>query len=249
MQYEAAVIIMSACSNETTFITVVPWEKVRMQLSVHKKNQQLSTKKTQKTMRTFCSCHKSSVIWGEHSLLTPTLTPFNSTPFPCLWGKPRCGEDEERLYLSPSAGQPRHVASGGGKEATRLCPPPLPFHFPPSSFSSTSGPSTPPLHRETESIALRSKRWRTHWLLGPADCPFPVCLLCWRAGSFSPVLMSATFIYFFNLKKPNQSCTFSMLSHLTQNRDQTSPNGHIYIISNKGKSPSIIKSRCCLAHL
>lgn len=73
-----------------------------------------------------------------------------------------------------------------------LFPPLPPFHFSSTSFSSTVSPSTPPLHRETGSIPLRSKRWSRHGLLYPADCPFPVCLLSWGTGSFSAIYLPYT---------------------------------------------------------
>lgn len=55
-----------------------------------------------------------------------------------------------------------------------------------SIFSSTPLGSTfsasPPLHRESKSIALRSGRWRRHHrLLGLTDCPSSVSPVSWRA--------------------------------------------------------------------
>lgn len=57
-------------------------------------------------------------------------------------------------------------------------------------LGNTFSPSTPSLHREKKSITLRSEWWRRHRLLCPADCPFPVCSVSWRAGSFSAGFMS-----------------------------------------------------------
>lgn len=115
--------------------------------------------------------------------------------------------------MNPPAGQGHLVAPGRVRRAGRQPPPlllsaflsiyhppfglsfspaffSLSFHFSSTPLGSTFSPSTPPPHRERESIVLRPERRRRHRLLGPADCPFSVCSVSWRAGSFRAVFMS-----------------------------------------------------------
>lgn len=56
---------------------------------------------------------------------------------------------------------------------TFLLPLFLSFHFSSTPSGSTFSP-TPPLHSKSESIALRSGRWRRNRLLPLTDCPFSV---------------------------------------------------------------------------